>query len=437
MLKTSPDHNPNYLAKIHQIQNLRPHPNADRLQMTVIDGNSVIVGINAQIGDWGVYFPVEAQVDAGFLSTNNQFDSKDLNADKETKGFFGKNGRVRAVALRSAKSEGFWCPVEFFTNWQPNLNITLEHGTYFDTVNDTLLVKKYVIPSPASRTQAQPKSGKQKKRESKLIENQFRFHVDTLQFGRNAHQIRNANNVIITQKLHGTSAVFANVMCKRKLSWKDKFAKWFGAAVTTTQYDYLYSSRQVIKNDKEPAGAGWYKVDIWGKAFNEIKWTLEEGITIYAEIVGYVEGTRCIQKGYDYGCKVGEFDIYVYRITQTSPVGHVYEFTWEQVEAYCEKYSLKPVPLLFKGSLADFKVVHFPYGDLNDEDGLTEALREQYCEKMLPNGKPDEGVCLRLERGASVETYKLKSFKFLEHESKQLDTGEVDIESAESTTPSE
>lgn len=431
MLNTSKDHNPNYLAKIHQIQNLRPHPNADRLQITVIDGNSVIVGIHQQIGDWGVYFPVESQIDAEFLSVNNQFDSKDLNKNKEIKGFFGKNGRVRAVALRSAKSEGFWCPVEFLTNWQPNLNLTLEHDTYFDTVNDTLLVKKYIIPPNPARTRAEAKTGKQKKRESKLIENQFRFHVDTLQFGRNAHRIKDASHVIITQKLHGTGAVFANVLCKRKLTWKDKLAKKLGVQVVESAYDYLYSSRQVIKNDKEPAGAGWYKVDIWGKAFNEIKWTLEEGITIYAEIVGYIGDTQYIQKGYDYGCKVGQHDTYVYRITQTSPVGHVYEFTWEQIEAYCEKYGLKTVPLLFKGSLADFKVVHFPYGNLDDSEGLTEALRERYCEKMLPNNIPDEGVCLRLEKGAVVDTYKLKSFKFLERESKQLDTGEVDIESQE------
>ena len=48
---------------------------------------------------------------------------------------------------------------------------------------------------------------------------------------------------------------------------------------------------------------------------------------------------------------------------------------------------------------------------------------------MCDNPVPEEGIVVRKESLFNCESYKLKSFRFLEGESKQLDTGEVDIES--------
>ena len=58
-------------------------------------------------------------------------------------------------------------------------------------------------------------------------------------------------------------------------------------------------------------------------------------------------------------------------------------------------------------------------------------MKETYLEKRDPickNDVPDEGVCIRRE-GLEIDTYKLKSFAFLQHESAELDAGTVDIES--------
>jgi len=52
----------NYLAKIVRIDNLHPIPGADRIQTTLVDYNSVIIGKDVQIGDIVVYFPVECQI---------------------------------------------------------------------------------------------------------------------------------------------------------------------------------------------------------------------------------------------------------------------------------------------------------------------------------------------------------------------------------------
>lgn len=46
----SPKANPNYLAQVVKIDNLRKHCNADRLQVTTIQGNNVITSLSAKEG---------------------------------------------------------------------------------------------------------------------------------------------------------------------------------------------------------------------------------------------------------------------------------------------------------------------------------------------------------------------------------------------------
>jgi hypothetical protein len=48
---------------------------------------------------------------------------------------------------------------------------------------------------------------------------------------------------------------------------------------------------------------------------------------------------------------------------------------------------------------------------------------------MCNNKVPEEGIVVRKESLFSCESYKLKSFSFLEKESKELDKGVIDIES--------
>jgi hypothetical protein len=70
----------NYLAKVHVISSLRKHSNADRLQCTSIDGNNVITGLDAKVGDVYVYFPVECTISKEFLSATNSFRDGVLNS---------------------------------------------------------------------------------------------------------------------------------------------------------------------------------------------------------------------------------------------------------------------------------------------------------------------------------------------------------------------
>ena len=59
--------------------------------------------------------------------------------------------------------------------------------------------------------------------------------------------------------------------------------------------------------------------------------------------------------------------------------------------------------------------------------GLCENYLEEDC-KYNPKGTPSEGIVVRRDGQETFSAYKLKSKRFLEFETKQLDSGEVSVE---------
>ena len=51
-----------YCGYITRLKNVRKHSNADRLLLADCFGNTVIVGLEYQEGQLGVYFPVDGQL---------------------------------------------------------------------------------------------------------------------------------------------------------------------------------------------------------------------------------------------------------------------------------------------------------------------------------------------------------------------------------------
>ena len=438
MFTTSKNANPNYLAKIVRLKGLKPHANADRLQTVVIDYQTVITGLNAQEGDIYVYFPVESKINKDFLSFTNSFRDSNLNNDKDQVGFFEENCRVRAMKLRGEKSEGYIVPINEIYRFLNNgtfydLSTYIDTvDTYFDTVNDILLVEKY-IPK-GSKKQNTIKQGKQPK-ENRLIENQFRFHVDTEQLRKNIHKIKLSDNISISYKLHGTSVILSNVLVKRKLNWLEKICSKF-LNIEKEEYDVIWASRKVIKNSSliNKEYNHYYNSDIWGIVAEEHGYKIPKGFTIYGEIVGFLPDGGAIQKmgkAFDYGCKENEHELYVYRVTFTNKDGIVAELSSQQVEQFCEKYDFKHPHVYYTGSYFDFilNTLRIPLSEngFKDED-IIRKMESLYNEKdcwMCKNKLPEEGIVLRVDKLDSFEAYKLKSFRFLEGESKQE---EVDIE---------
>ena len=60
-----------YCGYIVKVEHLRKHMNADRLQIATFFGNDTIVGLNTQIGDIGIYFPVDGQLSERYCAVND------------------------------------------------------------------------------------------------------------------------------------------------------------------------------------------------------------------------------------------------------------------------------------------------------------------------------------------------------------------------------
>ena len=443
-MKLNKPKNENYAAIVVEIKTLVPLEKCDNVQGAIIMGNQVIVSKDVKVGDVGVYFPLECQLSKEYLSNNNLYNKPELNIDNTKKGYFDENGRIRCQRFRGHKSEGLFMPLESLQSFGV---LELELNSCFDEINGFEICKKYVVKT--NRTLGQPGSRKSKtkiKYESKLIENQFRFHDDTAMLYRNLHKITPESLIHISYKMHGTSGISSYILCKKKLNWIEKLLSKLNVNIKTEIYDYIYSSRKVIKNEElNPNAQHYYNEDIWGIAHNELKDFLQKGMTFYYEIVGFLPNGGAIQKDYDYGCEPSQHAIYIYRITQTNIDGKLFEFSAKQVQDFCKKNGLNAVPELYYGYARDlyFEVTPDGEGDFSrkifsqaniDEDSwrtnFLKFIKEMYNEKdcfMCKNQVPEEGCVVRIE-GLEFEAYKQKSERFYLKESILLDKGESNIE---------
>lgn len=447
MLSKSTKHNPNYLCKIVKIQNLRRFPGADRLVLFTVDGNDIITTIETKEDTIAVYFPLECQISADYLKANNEYKTKELNADVNAKaGFFEEKGRVKPIRLKGQKSMGYIAPISTFEYLVGSDYIKLANhiGEEFDSINGELIAKKYVVKQ--QQGSGLTKQHNKKVRESKIVENQFRLHYDTAQLAKNLHRIQPESIISISWKLHGTSFVSSKVLCKRPLKWYEKALNWIGVKIDSTQYDNIYSSRKVIKNeDLNPNANHYYKYDLWKDINDKFKDNLLDGESVYGECVGYTPTGEAIQKGYDYGCAANEYKIFIYRITHTNTAGKVIDLPYNMVQERAAQLGVETCPLVYFGPANAFYGNDvFTPGELGEEPIFAgtkpvEMWREEFLNilkqsyvydqncQFCKNEVPAEGVVVRVE-GLNPEALKLKAFAFYEHETKAMDKGEVDIE---------
>jgi len=460
--------NPNYLAKIVEINSFHSHPDPEvtRLKCATVDGWNIIVGIDENPGKF-VYFPTSSQINSDFLSYANLYRHKEKNADENKTGMFEDNGRVKAIKLRGCVSEGFLIPINIFLDWiADSTQIQLEtedikSDIEFDTVEHKgksfWVCKKYIVVQNNTPGSGNAKNRNQKKvkKFDRIIDTQFRFHYDTTLIRKFKDAIKPDDLIHISGKWHGTSGISAYVLCKKPISLIKRFGNLLagkGFESYEEVYDYVYSSRSVIKNQyyNRNVTPGFYGVDVWGEADKILRPYLQKGMTFYYEIVGFLPNGGYIQKGYDYGCKCPKseeiytynkhFKIMIYRITLTNVDGHVHEFNPNEVQIWCKEHGLTPVDEYYYGFASDL------YSDLyqivNGEDILypndwydlfLERMANDpdfYMEEDSPdcsNKVPHEGIVIKIDNMKSA-AYKLKCFAFLNKEQKQLDEGESNIE---------
>lgn len=219
-MKIKEPKNPNYVGQVVEIKTIVPLANRDRVVHAIIMGNKVITDVSTQVGDVGIYFPVETALSKEYLSVNNLYSHSELNADQTKKEYFEKSGRIRCQKFGGHPSEGLFMPMNSLSGLGIDIS-DLSIGDIFDELNNVPICTKYVI----KRTQSQGLGGEKKSRNpkvSKLIDNQFKFHLDTAQLFRNTHRIHPNDIIQISYKIHGTSCISSKLLVKRKLNWLEK-----------------------------------------------------------------------------------------------------------------------------------------------------------------------------------------------------------------------
>ena len=436
--------NPNYAATVVKLDQFVKLDNCDNVQAAIIFSNSVIVGKNCQAGDVGLFFPVECALSHEFLSNNNLYRHSQFgNIDATKTGFFEQNRRIKAMRFRGNKSEGFWIPLSSLSYLGA---IDLKVGDVFDRLGDHEICEKYIIKTSNS---GGPNAGRAKvaKLKDLIVDGQFRFHFDTEQLRRNLGMFKPDTIISISDKWHGTSAIFGNLLVQRQLNWIERMLVRLGINIQTHKYGPIYSSRTVVKNVDGLDRGMQHFYDVWGIVAKEIESRIPTGYTIYGEIVGYTPTGKAIQaapggKPYSYGCKQGEHKLVVYRVTSTNFDGQTIELSWPQMLEFCSKFGLETVKQLYYGTVGDFiqttlTKAFLPVDDRDFQTWFMRALEQAYVhDGMCPycdNAVPAEGIVVRIDHLNECQSYKLKNFLFVEGETKLLDQGVTNIEDEESS----
>lgn len=268
-------------------------------------------------------------------------------------------------------------------------------------------------------------------------------HPDTSHLMRNLHKFNLDTRIAVTYKLHGTSARTYNTLVKRKLTWKDKLAKWFGAKIETEEYDYVAASRRTLKSvgfEELPGKNHFFtEGDLWSEvAKNELKDKLNKGESIYYEIIGKTYGGQDIQGGYSYGFDTPK--IFVYRIANINPQGIEIDLSYEQMLDRATQLGLDTCPEFFVGTFGEF-IDKYDNGQtyVDFEEPMTRIFYNKLLEKpsIFDSNVIEEGFCVRIDKYPKAETFKIKSKIFLKQESDWKDKEVVDMEENPNTNEQE
>lgn len=433
-----------YNAYICKIKNVRPHPNADRLQLGECFGNTVCVDLSVVSDTLGVYFPTDGQLSEEYCTQNNLVRKKDA-AGNNIGGYMDPVKRnVTAIRLRGEKSDGLFMPLSSLA-YTGIKEEELTEGFIVNIVNGHDICTKY-IPRTNRRTSAP--AGNRTRKKKAPIAPLFAEHADTEQLAYNLSAFKPGDEIEITLKMHGTSGRTARlpVLKGYRRTLLDRILRREGTPIY--EDGYVSGTRRVVLESYE---GGFYGDNSFREQHSKIfEGKLQKGEAVYYEIVGFTDtGASIMGDGnnkklgdefvkqygprtvFSYGCSPDgkktmcgrdddgyyeivsdhpKSDIYVYRMTITNEDGFVVEYTPDFMRYRCEQMGVKCVPVFWKGIIEGKRIER---DEITPGDWI-KNIAEGFYSGPDPIGKTHvrEGVVIRIVNRPKFTAYKHKNFEF-------------------------
>lgn len=434
-----------HVGFVVKVEHLRPHSNADRMQVATFFGNDTCVSLDTKVGDIGIYFPTDLQLSVEFCEANNLVRKKD-DAGNNIGGYMDPNKRnVTTIRLRGEKSDGLYLPIDCLSYLGDPEALALTVGSTIDVVNGHEICRKYI---PVRQARVGNRTDGNRTRKHKVpVAPLFTEHADTEQLAYNLGAFEPGQLIEVTLKMHGTSqrTGYLPVLKGYKRTILDRLFKREGAPI----YDWGYVSgtrRTVLEN----YNGGYYGSNEFREPHSKFfEGKLHKGEEVYYEVVGFqtsgapIMGSAENKKTGDkefikqygkttvfsYGCNpdgkvikygrdedglfsipvdVPQSDFYVYRMTMTNEDGDVVEYTPDFMRYRCEQMGCKTVPLLWRGFLED------PGEEMFNAGEAVMGIAEEFYDGPDPIGKTHvrEGVVVRIVDKPKFAAYKHKNFYF-------------------------
>ena len=436
-----------YNVYITRIKNLRPHSNADRLLIGDCFGNPVIVSLDCQPDQLGVYLPTDGQVSVEFAEANNLLRRKD-DAGNNVGGYLDAEKRnIKALRLRGEKSDGLFLDLDSLSSFGDISS--LKEGDIVTVFNGHEIACKYI---PRRNSSSHSSTGGNRTRKKKVpVSPLFAEHADTEQLAYNLGAFKAGDYIEVSLKMHGTSqrTGYLPVLSGYKRTLWDRLTRKEGTPIY--DWGYVSGTRRVVLDNYD---GGFYGSNEFREQHSKVfEGKLMKGETCYYEVVGFTTSGQPImgdgnnekvgkefvkQYGktttFSYGCVptpethytdlndldsayiVSQSDIYVYRMTFTNEDGFTIDYTPDFVRYRCEQMGVKTVPLLWSGIIPEHTGSH---DDYTIEPGeWIKKIAEQYYDGPDPIGKTHvrEGVVVRI-----VNRPKFCAFKHKNHNFKMLE----------------
>ena len=431
-----------------KVENLRPHGNADRLQIATFFGNDTCVGLNTVIGEIGIYFPTDLQLSVEYCDANNLVRKKDESGNN-IGGYMDPDKRnVTAVRLRGERSDGLYMPLSSLVFTGVNLD-DVNVGDTIDVVNGVEICRKY-IPRGNKRRGGGQSDGNRTRKKKVPVAPLFCEHADTEQLAYNLSAFRPGDQIEITLKMHGTSQRTGYLPTLK--GYKKNILDYILRREGTPIYDWGYvtgTRRTVLEN----YDGGYYGDNAFRETHSKVfEGKLHKGETVYYEVVGFTDnGTPIMgsssnaklndkefikQYGdttvFSYGCSptgektlygqdedgvysITEYnkysDMYVYRMTITNEDGDVVEYTPDFMRYRCEQMGVKCVPVFDKFIIDETEMNN---GGFKIAGDVALYNAERFYDGPDPVGKTHvrEGVVVRIVNRPKFTAYKHKNFSF-------------------------